>query len=148
MVLCAILLFWAYPVLADDTGKIYVFAERDTEARSWIGIFCGAAVVAEIERGTFFAVNLAPGQYSLSAERGIPVTVDVRSGEDVFIRLGWSFGVDRSPIATLRPVPVDQADKAMRYLSYVPARRIFSSSVDKTDPRKPVKLELKTRPDR
>ncbi len=141
----AMFLFAAYQVTADDTGRIYVYAERDSEAHSWMGISCGGAVVAEIERGTFFAVHLASGRYSLSTERGIPTAVEIRSGEDVFIRLGWNYGIDRPPIAILRQAPADQAERAMKYLSYVPLRHIFSSAVDKADPRTPVKLQLKTR---
>src|SRR5258708_30771389 len=59
---------------AEDQARIYVYARRDTAARSWMSISCGNAVVAEIKQGTFFAIMLAPGQYTFLSERGVPLS--------------------------------------------------------------------------
>src|ERR1700742_3790673 len=83
---------------ADDQARIYVYARRDTAARSWMSISCGNAVVAEIKQGTFFAITLAPGQYTLVSENGIPLPIEARAGEELFLRLDWNYGVGRPPI--------------------------------------------------
>jgi hypothetical protein len=93
----------------------------------------------------FFAINVPAGRHTLSTETGVPVFVDVRSGEDVFVRLDWSYEVGRPAIPVLNAVGPSQAQKEMKYLSYIDAKKVFASSVPKTDPREPTKLRLKTR---
>src|SRR5258708_1052166 len=82
----------AFP--AGDRARIYVYARRDTAARSWLPISCGNAVVAELKQGAFFAINVAPGRYTLSIENGIPVSLDARPDEESFIRLDWNYALD------------------------------------------------------
>ena len=82
---------------ADDSGRIYVYAQRETAARSWLPITCGGVVVAQLKRGMLFAINVPPGRHTLSVEAGLPAFVDVHSGEDVFVRLDWNYEVGRAP---------------------------------------------------
>jgi hypothetical protein len=131
--------------MAEDFGRIYVYAQRLTPARSWIPISCGGAVAAELKRGMFFAINVAPGRSVLSLEEGVPAFAEVRSGEDSFVRLDWHFEVGRPPIAVLSVVRADQARKEMMFLSYINAKKVRSTSVSKTDPREPAQLQLKRR---
>jgi hypothetical protein len=130
---------------AEDSGRIYIYAQRLTAARSWIPISCGGVVVAELKRGMLFAINVPPGRHTLSTETGVPAFVDVHSGEEVFVRLDWDFGLGRDPIPVLNAVPPDRARKEMTYLSYISAKKVLSSSAPKTDPREPAQLRLKGR---
>jgi len=93
----------------------------------------------------FFAINVPPGRYALSAEASVPAFVDVRSGEESFVRLDWNFELGRPAIPVIdnvRPLP---ARKEMMYLSYINAKKVLSSSVPKTDPHEPPQLRLKRR---
>src|SRR5258707_9980710 len=83
---------------AEDQARIYVYARRDTAARSWMSISCGNAVVAEIKQGTFFAITLATGQYTFVSENGIPLPIEARAGEELFLRLDWNYAIGRPPI--------------------------------------------------
>jgi hypothetical protein len=138
----------ALALLAEDTARIYVYAQRDTAARSWIAISCGNAVVAELRRGTFFAINVAPGAYTLFVDNGIPLSIEAHSGEESFVRLDWNYAIDRAPIPALSKVGQSQARKQMKFLSYISAKRIHSDQVPKTDPSPPVQQELHRRDER
>src|SRR4051794_11939256 len=95
LVLTVIAMAWAAAWPADGASQIYVYAQRDTAARSWIAISCGNTLVAELKQGTYFVINKPPGQYLLFVENGVPVSIDTRSGGHSFIRLNWSYGVGR-----------------------------------------------------
>jgi hypothetical protein len=130
---------------AGDPARIYVYAQRDTAARSWLPISCGSAVVADLKQGTFFAINLTSGQYELFVKDGVPVSVDVHSGEESFVRLDWEYEIGRPPVPVLVKVGQTEARSEMKYLSYVGAKRVHSSLVPKTDPSSPVQPKLRTR---
>lgn len=132
-------------ITAEDFGRIFVYAQRLTPARSWISISYGGAAAADVKRGMFFAINAAPGRSVLSLEEGVPAFVEVHSGEDAFVRLDWHFEAGRPPIAVLSVVRPDQARKEMKFLSYIDAKRVRSTAVAKTDPREPPQLQLKRR---
>lgn len=130
---------------AEGLARIYVYAQRETPARSWLPISCDSTIVAKLKRGSFFAVNVAPGRHVLSDEKGIPVFVDARSGEESFVRLDWHMDVDRPAIPMLRVVPPTYARKEMMYLRYIDAGKVLSRSVPKADPRELPQLRLKRR---
>lgn len=132
-------------LLADDTARVYVYARRETAARSWLSISVGDVVVAEVNRGAFFAISLAPGRYTLSVANGVPLPIDVRSGEKSFVRLDWNYGIDRNPVAELSTVRQSEAAREMKYLSYIPTRRVHSTLVPKTNPSEPLEPQLRTR---
>lgn len=133
---------------ADDPARIYVYAQRNTAARSWLPVSCGTSVVAEIKQGTFFALSLAPGRYALFVKNGVPLPVDVHSGEESFVRLDWQYEIGQPPIPVLVKVGPAEARGDMKFLSYVSARRVHSSLVAKNDPRPPVEPRLRTRDER
>jgi hypothetical protein len=130
---------------AEDAARIYVYAQRDTPARSWLPISCDGEVVAEVRRGTFFAINLSPGRHALSLENGVPVSVEVHSGEVSFVRIDWNHEVGRQPIPILASVRPDRASKEMMFLGYADAKRLHSRSVPRTDPRPANQPQFKTR---
>lgn len=135
----------AVTLQADDQARIYVYARRGTAARAWMPISCGNAVAAEIKEGAFFAITLPPGQYTFLGGNGAPLPIDAHSGEELFLRLDWNYGLDRAPIPVLSKVRQDEARKEMKFLSYIGPKRVHSNLVSKTDPSPPVKLELRRR---
>ena len=130
---------------AEDSARIYVYAQRDTAARSWLPVSCDSAVVADIKQGTFFAISLASGRYTLFVKNGVPVSIDVHSGEESFVRLDWEYEIGRPTVPVLVKVGQTEARSEMKYLSYVGAKRVHSSLVPKTDPSPPVQPKLRTR---
>ena len=144
-VIAAVALATALPMPAQNPARIYVYAQRDTAARSWLPISCNSVVVAELKRGRFFAINVEPGPYTLFVEEGLPLSVDARSGEDSFVRLDWDYGIDRPPIPVLSKVYKDGAQREMKYLTYVDARRVHSNQVPKADPGGRLQPQLRKR---
>jgi len=120
--------------------RIYVYVQQETPARSWFPVSCDGAVVAEIKRGRFFAVNVAPGRHMLSEEKGVPTFVDARSGRDSFIRLNWHIEVGQRPIPVWEIVDAASAFRDMLTLTYIDAAKALSKSVPKKDPRGPPRL--------
>ncbi len=132
---------------AKGLARIYVYAQLETPAGSWIPISCDGTVVAKLKRGRFFAVNVAPGRHMLSDEKGVPVFVGARSGEESFVRFDWHIEVDKPVISVLQVVPPPQARNEMRYLVYIDAGKVLSRSVSKADPREPPQPRLVRRGD-
>jgi hypothetical protein len=124
----------ALALLGQDHARIYVYARSGTAARSWIAVSCGNAIAAELKRGTFFAINVPPGRYTLFVDKGSPLSIDAQAGEDSFVRLDWNYGMNRPPIPVLAKVRQSQAREEMKFLGYIDAKRIHSSLVPKTDP--------------
>jgi hypothetical protein len=138
----------ASPAPTDDlSARIYVYVRRDTAAGHWLPVSCSGAVVADIKQGNFFALNVAPGRYVLSLEAGVPIVIQAVSTEASFIRLDWSYGIDRAPIPVFSKVPEKQARQEMRFLSYISPRQIHSTQVPSRDPDPPVEPHLHSRDD-
>lgn len=131
--------------VADGPARIYVYADRNTVARSWRPISCDGTVVAKLKRGTFFAINVAPGRHVLSDGKSVPAIIDVRSGEETFVRLDWVFLEGEPATPVFSKVAASVAARDMIYLPYIDANKVLSISVSKTDPRTPPQLRLKTR---
>jgi hypothetical protein len=125
---------------AEGLARIYVYVQLETPARSWFPISCDGTVVAKLKRGRFFAVNVAPGRHMLGDEKGVPVFVDARAGEESFVRLGWRMEVGGPAISVLQVVPRSVARRDMIYLTYIDANKMLSRSVPKRDPRGPPHL--------
>ena len=142
-VVCLLLL--SQNASAEELGRIYVYAQRETPARAWMTVFCNGSAAAEIRRGTFFAIDDSPGRHTLITDAGVPLTVEVVAQHDVFIRLDWHHQVGRPPIPAFLKVGGAQAESEMRFLSYVDKKRIRSDSVSGTDPRPPIQPRLRTR---
>lgn len=131
---------------ADDSSRMFVYSQRGTPARSWMAIVCDGEKIAEVKQGFFIAANVRPGRHSLSLADGVPISVEVRSGAEAFVRIDWSHDIRRQPIPVLSSVVAETARKEMRFLSYVDGKRIHSPLVPREDPRPPENPELKTRP--
>ena len=132
-------------VAADDLSRAFVYAQRETPARSWMPIGCDGQNIAEVKRGFFFSMNLRPGRHLLSLEDGVPISIDVRPAVETYVRVDWNYDVRRSPIPVLSSVTEERAKKEMRFLSYVETKRIHSPTVSNADPRPSVSSQLKTR---
>jgi hypothetical protein len=132
-------------VLAENPARIYVYAQRGTAARAWRQISCNGEVVAELKQGGFFAINVVPGRYIVSVDEGVPISVDVRAGEQVFVRLDWDYGLDRPPIPQLSKVYLAGAQQEIKYLGYVDAKRVHSPMVPRNDPTETFAPRLHTR---
>ena len=130
---------------ATTLGRVYVYAQRSTPARSWLPVFCGEAAVAAFKEGCFFAPPLPPGRYTFSVENGVPRSIDVEPGTDLYLRLDWNHRIGRPPIPALSGVRPEQARLEMRFLSYIESNRISSELVSQQDPRKPEEQQLKRR---
>lgn len=130
---------------AGDASRVYVYSQRLTDARSWLPVSCDGAVVAEIRRGYFFALEVAPGLHTLIVADGVPVPVRVASGEEKYVRLDWPRQAGRPAIPVLSAVPRDRARSEMKFLSYVEPGRIRAASVARSDPRQPEEQQLKRR---
>jgi hypothetical protein len=141
----AFVLAAALALPAEDFARIYVYARRETAARSWLAVSCGGAVVAELKRGFFFAIRVSPGPYSAGVENGVPLSVEVSKGEEAFVRLDWNYSVGRAAIPVLSKVRPAEAEREMMSLSYIRSGRIHSGNVWKADPRAPRERRLKTR---
>ena len=122
-----------------------MYSQRETPARSWLRITCDGAAVAELKQGFFFALALPPGRHMLGLESGVPAFVDLRAGEDAFVRLDWNHGVGRAPIPVLKVVRPDRAHAETRFLSYIAAKRALSATVSKSDPRDAAPTQLQRR---
>lgn len=145
----AVVTVYLTPLSAGDAGgivsRVFVYSQRETPARSWTPIVCDGKTVADVKRGVFFAVNVGPGRHSLWIADGVPVTVEVLSGAEVFVRLDWDYDVRRSPIPVLNTVAGERAKKEMRFLRYVDTKRIHSTTVPGSDPRPAENPKLRSR---
>ena len=111
-------------------------------------IACDDEIVAKVKAGRFFVINLPPGRHAVSQREGIPVFIEVRSGEQSFVRLGRE--VDgQTVIPVLTKMGSAEAGKEMVHLAYIDAARVLSNSVSKQDPRDLLQPpQLKTRGDK
>ena len=128
------------PARAEERARIYVYVQQETPARSWFPVSCDGIMVAEIKRGRFFAIDVAPGRHMLSEEKGVPTFVDARSGRDSFIRLNWHIEVGQTAIPVWEIVDAASARRDMLDLTYIDVGRVLSKSVPKKDPRGPPRL--------
>jgi hypothetical protein len=128
-----------------NAARVFVYSQRETPARSWLPVVCDGVSVADLKRGFFFVVNVSAGRHSLSLLDGVPVSVEIHSGDEAFVRLDWHYDVRRAPIPILAVISAERAANEMRFLSYIDAKRIHSTTVPSSDPRPTVQPQLKTR---
>ncbi|BDC52903.1 hypothetical protein F183_A52180 [Bryobacterales bacterium F-183] len=139
------LLFAAFAALAEET-HVFMYAQRDTPARSWLTVFCNDTPVAKIKKGRFFALALPAGSYTLGIGQGVPYPLTVQSARDQYIRVEWHHHMGRAPIPALSEVREEVARKEMRFLSYVEAKQIESQRVPPQDPRPAQDPQFRQRP--
>lgn len=120
---------------SQSRARIYVYAQREAPARSWRMMRCDGMPVAKIKRGRFFAINVAAGRHVLSSADGIPAFVDIRDGDESFVRLSWQQEIGEAPTLVLDKVPAVVAHNEMRFVIYIDPKEALSGSVPKTDPR-------------
>lgn len=130
---------------SQDLARIYVYAQRETPARSWLPILCDGTPVAKIKRGTFFALNVPVGRHVISSTTGVSSFVDVRAGHEYFVRLNWQLEHGEPPILVFDSIPATVARNEMRFVVYVDSKEVMAGSVPKTDPRPAPELHFKRR---
>src|SRR5262245_24639610 len=142
----AIFFLLSWSAVADESSRVFIYSQRGTPARSWMTIICDGEKIAEVKQGFFIGANVRPGRHSLTLADGVPISVEVRSGAEAFVRIDWSHDIRRQPIPVLSSVVEETARREMRFLSYVDGKRIHSTLVLREDPRPPENPQLKTRP--
>jgi hypothetical protein len=132
----------------EPLGQIYVYANWELPEHKWVEIARDDETVAKVKAGRFFVMNVPPGRHTVSARDGIPVFIETRSGEKLFLRLDRE--VDgQTMMLVLTKMDFTEASKEMVHLAYIDASKAFSNSVPKEDPRDPRQQpQLKTRGDR
>src|SRR5262249_5773474 len=130
---------------SDGLSRVFVYSQRESPARSWMDIGCDGERIAEVKRGFFVAVNVRPGRHFLSVADGVPLSIEVLTGSEAFVRIDWNHDVRRQPIPILNSVAEEQAKRELRFLNYVQIKRIHSTAVPRVDPRPPESPQLRTR---
>lgn len=142
VLLALLFIGFAWP---QDLGRIFVYAQWESPARSWRPIFCDGIAVAKVKRGTFFALNVPAGRHLLSQKNGVPTIVAVKAGTEIFVRLDQQIETGEPAVSVLDVVPRAVAPKEMRFLMYIDAKQVLAPSVSKVDPRPPKEMRLKRR---
>lgn len=93
-----------------------------------------------------FTIQLSPGPHTVSTPSGVPLSFELNNDQTAHLRLDWNHHVNRPPIPVLSLIPQTRAEKEMMFLSYIPANKIHSTAVPKSDPRQPAPPTLQTRP--
>jgi len=130
---------------AAETGRVFVYSTSPMQDHPWMTVSCDGENVAAVKRGTYFVISVPAGQHTIASKDAIPTSVDVRSGEDVFVRVGWREREGSRPISIFMKAAPEQAAREMKLLGYIEPKKIVSPSVLKADPREPVPVKLKRR---
>lgn len=131
----------------EPLGQVYVYAMWESPVRRWVDIACDDEIVAKLKAGRFFVMNLPPGRHAVSERDGLPVFIEVRSGEKSFLRVGRE--VDgQTVMPVLSKMGSTAAEKELAHLAYIDAAKALANSVPKEDPRVLRQQQLKTRGDR
>jgi hypothetical protein len=130
---------------AGDQPRVFVYAQWDTPPRSWTLVSCDDGKIAEVKQGFFFAITLSQGRHLLALKDGVPLPLDLHTGDDTFVRVDRHYAGSQPPILILSTVPAETATKEMRFLTYIEKKRIHSANVPKEDPRPPATPHLNTR---
>lgn len=138
------LMLIASSAAAEDATRIYVYALRNTPARSWMPVFCDGQVMADVRAGAYFAINIPAGRHILSIDPGVPLPIDIGSNETKFIRVDWHHEIGKQPIPVLNLITAELAESEIRFLSYIEQRRQHSALVAVSDPQ-PRRPQLRTR---
>ncbi|MDA0206457.1 MAG: hypothetical protein O3A53_11440 [Acidobacteria bacterium] len=129
---------------AQDATYIYVYETLTSGKRSWLAITFDGEPAAELRRGMFFAIRTTPGSHMVGLNGGVSVAVELKAGEEAFVRLGRNRLVGAPPIPKLY-VSINPTHNRMTNLRYVKENKIHSDAVARSDPRPPPRL--KTRED-
>lgn len=127
---------------AQETARIYVYETLTSGKGSWLAISCDSEPVAEIKRGMFFAIDVTPGAHMIGVNGGVSVAVELKEGEEAFVRLGRNYLVGAAPIPQLY-VSINPTHNRMTNLRYVKEAKIHSDAVARSDPRPPPRLRVR-----
>jgi hypothetical protein len=137
------------PFAAEDTARLYVYSPWDSGQSSWLPISYDGERIAKLQTGKFFAIHASPGQHHLVAGQGVPINIEVRPGEDQFVRLDQAITLTQSGesiIPTLTLESPEESRRIVAQLVYVAPSKIYSTVVDKQDPTMHWSPKLQQRP--
>jgi hypothetical protein len=146
-IICALLLLGLVFAEAgqQQTARLFVYAQRETAVRAWQPIWCDGSLVAKIRRGTFFAINVDPGRHVFTLEKSVPAIVDVKAGDESFLRLDSKVELGQPTVLLFYNAPAKVAAIEMRFVVYIDAKQVRSGSVSRIDPRAAPEPRLKAR---
>src|SRR5262249_3174102 len=133
---------------SENASRIFVYAQQETATHRWQPVMCDGALVARIKNGTFFAIDVAPGRHVLYLKDGVPAFIDLKPGDEAFVRIASQMNLGQPTVPVLDKVNPKLASKEMQFLSYIDARQVLSTLVSKVDPRRPPEMHLKMRSDK
>ena len=73
---------------AEDSVRIFVYADWDSAQKSYVPVYLDGVLIAEIKRGKFFAINVSPRQHILIAGEGVPEPVTAKKVRK--FSFGWN----------------------------------------------------------
>jgi hypothetical protein len=128
-----------------ESNHIYVYADPHAAVSSWQPVSCDGGVVAKIKKGTFFALTMASGRHTCAIADGTPTFVVVDPHRDIFLRVEEYVVVGEPRVLLLSRVAPDLARKEMRWLPYIPVKKVLASNVSVADPRTPEEPKFENR---
>jgi hypothetical protein len=143
-----LLAFISLAAAAESATRIYVFADWDSPQHAWIPIYCDGALIAKVKAGKFLAIEVPPGQHTLLAGDGIPVSLDTSPRKDVFVAVQYNIRLypsGKSSIPVLAIFPESEARIKIVHLVYIETTQMYSPLVSRQDPTLLWRPELKKR---
>ncbi len=130
---------------AQQAERVYIYSSHESGMRSKLAISLDGTILAKLKRGTFFAVNTTEGRRIISTSKGVPLFVDLKAGQQAFVRLGMRAEVGELSTVVFDSMPPRVASQEMRFVLYIEAKDVLSASVPKTDPRPAPDMPFKKR---
>jgi len=133
---------------AEQRTGIFIYSSWEYPARSWVPVSCDGTLVAKVKRGRFFSINVGPGTHTLTQNDGIPLVVNARPGQQIFVQLEQQVSDEPSGkvvLPVLQVVAPEQARKEIIHLVYVDSDKLYSSAVSREDPTQLIPPRLKQR---
>lgn len=133
---------------AQDSAKVFVYCPWEAPRHARLTISMDDAPMAEIQSGRFFVINVKPGKHVLMAGEGVPLAIDPKASQELFVLLARDIAVGpsgQSDVPMLAVIAPEQARHEMVNLVYIASKKILSDSVSEQDPSVQEKPKLKRR---
>lgn len=126
----------SFAFAAEDSVRIFVYADRDSAQKSCVPVYLDGVLIAEIKLGKFLAINVSPGQHILIAGEGAPEPVTAKKSEEFFVRLEQHFesASGKTTMLALSAKTRSQGRTEIGHLVYLDPGKIYSKLVSREDP--------------